>query len=228
MKIRTDEILLERLDEESSWRKRELAALSNTLSRLHLKDTASNRIFPEARSAILLSYAHLEGFIKTSSRLYVERVFHKKRPLSQLAANIRALACRDLFIDAGAATKQITVHLKLIDSLTSKSASSGAISPARVIDTYSKLDKSTFENICLSIGLNYDRDWAELGHLLQDLYTVRCEIAHGERIHPKIKEATDAASLAIRTIDKYKDAVMNLAVTKGFMKARPLVSSRIP
>ena len=75
------------LDEDLTWRKQEITEL------LFLaKETEKEVVL---KSIILLLYAHWEGYIKKSSRLYIKYISEKKIKLSELSFNFKAVALKE-------------------------------------------------------------------------------------------------------------------------------------
>ena len=67
MKLRTAEHLSDALDEELSWRRKELRTLRMTLLGADVR-----RMNTVARGCVTLSYAHLEGFFKAGGTLFLK------------------------------------------------------------------------------------------------------------------------------------------------------------
>lgn len=68
MKIRCKEELYDRIDEEYTWRFREIASLKTEIQAMKSSNTL---LFPMVRSLVMLSYAHWEGFVKNSTRYFL-------------------------------------------------------------------------------------------------------------------------------------------------------------
>ena len=75
------------LDEDLAWRKVEISELL-----LLAKESEKETIF---KSLILLLYAHWEGYIKKSSKLYIKYISEEKVKLSDLSYNFKAVALKE-------------------------------------------------------------------------------------------------------------------------------------
>ncbi|NJL59075.1 MAG: hypothetical protein HC887_04920, partial [Desulfobacteraceae bacterium] len=113
MKVRSKEELIDCLNESSKPRKRELISLNEMIGkgRKHEKIIA-------CRSAIMLSYAHWEGFVKEGAIAYVSYVAFKAPFLDKVKANFQAIACKPYLLIAAQATKRITPHIEVVKQLT--------------------------------------------------------------------------------------------------------------
>lgn len=213
MKIRGAQELIDFLGERKQFRKRELVSLSQDLS--PSKGSPSARV---CRTAVVLAYAHWEGFVKDSARAYVRLVSYKSRGLNALSLCFQALACRQELLSAQPATRRIHPHLALTRRFTDAVALSCSINADAAIDTESNLSAIVFENICLSVGLDYAANWAADGPFIDDLLRSRCEVAHGELVTPEAKYARETVVFAIRAIDRFSNDIENAAVLECYLR----------
>jgi hypothetical protein len=214
VKIRRDNELLDFLAENKQQRKRELISLKHDLT--PRQAAVSSRTI---RAAIVLSYAHWEGFVKDSARAYVHLVSHKSRALNSLALNFQALVCRQEVKAAQAATKRIGPHIAVVDRLTNRNGESAAIDANAAIDTESNLKSDVFQNICASVGIDYQNKWAVEGPFIDDLFENRCMIAHGELVAPEVKYAIEVVDTVVRWIDSFSTDIEDAALQKAYLRA---------
>ena len=66
MKLRTVENLIDFLNEDIAWRKKELSSLKNNILQANVKLRLT-----AIRAGVVLLYAHWEGFIKRSAEAYL-------------------------------------------------------------------------------------------------------------------------------------------------------------
>lgn len=215
MRIRTDEHLLDFLAENKQRRKRELVSFKQDLS----ADVVARRV---GRSTIVLAYAHWEGFVKQAARAYVQLVSHKSRAFASLSPNFQALICRQELKLAQQAAKRIGPHLMLINLLMNDLVRSATIDES-AIDTESNLNSEVFENICLSIGVNYNLMWSQEAPFMNDLFEHRCAISHGELFEPRDLYALEVVSKVIDWIDNFSTDVENAALEKAYLKGPAVV-----
>jgi hypothetical protein len=213
VKIRNDEELLDFLAKKKQQRKRELISLKHDLT------PRKGEISPRSiRAAIVLSYAHWEGFVKESALAYVHLVSHKSRALDSLTLNFQALVCRQEFKVAQAATKRIGPHIALVDRLTNRNGVSAVIDVSSAIDTESNLKCDVFQNICLSVGVDYQKKWAVEGPFIDDLFANRCMIAHGELVTPDSKYAVEVVDTVVRWIESFSSDIEEAALRKAYLR----------
>jgi hypothetical protein len=213
MKIRATTELVDFLGTRKQARKRELISLSHDLSPDKKEPAARIR-----RAAVVLAYAHWEGFVKDASRAYVCLVSNKSRNLGSMAPNFQALACRQELAAAQSATRRILTHLAVVKRFTTDLGASCQIDADAAIDTESNLTSEVFANICHCVGLDYQSTWATDGPFIDDLFRSRCEVAHGELYTPDTKYAQETIQFSIRAIDRFSTEIENAAVQEAFMK----------
>jgi hypothetical protein len=213
MKIRGVEEFVGFLDEQKQRRRRELTSVRFDLT--PEGRAPSSRV---TRSAIVLAYAHWEGFVKEAARAYVDLVSHKSRSLSALAANFQALVCRQELRVAQSASKRIAPHIAVIDRLTVRAQESVTIDPSLAIDTESNLNAEVFRNICECVGVDYSSTWSNEGPSMNDLFQDRCAIAHGDLLEPDSKYSIEVVDLVLRWISTFSTALENAAIQKAYLK----------
>jgi len=106
------------------------------------------------RTAVVLSYAHWEGFIKSSSMAFLGYLTYRKPALSDLKDNFIALYCREKLLIAAKASKRIEPHLHVVHMLGEEVANGARCDKTLSIDTESNLNGDVLNNICLSLGLD--------------------------------------------------------------------------
>jgi hypothetical protein len=213
MKIRAPSELVDFLGKSKQARKRELISISQDLSPPN--GVADNRI---CRMAVVLAYAHWEGFVKDSARAYVRLVSHKSRSLSSLAVNFQALVFRQELLVAQSATKRMQPHLKVTKRFTDELAHSCTIDADTAIDTESNLTAVVFENICLCVGIDFQKSWATDGPFIDDLFRSRCQIAHGELFTPDAEYAKETVNFIIKAIDRFSSEIENSAILEDYLR----------
>lgn len=213
MKIRSKAELIDYLGGNKQERKRELISIAHDLS--PKRGEPSGRI---RRAAIVLAYAHWEGFVKDAARAYVRLVSHKSRSLSSLALSFQALACRQELVNAQTASRRIQPHLEVVKLLIDNRERSCQINAERAIDTESNLTSEVFKNICYCVGLDYTSDWVLDGPFIDEMFKNRCEVAHGDLFIPETKYAQETIQFSIRAIDRFSTDIENAAIVEAFLR----------
>lgn len=170
------------------------------------------------RSAIVIAYAHWEGFVKETAAAYVEYVACKSLRFDQLSPNFKAIACREILSDASRSTKQMSLHLKVVDYFTDspKIIDTSCLSPS-IIDTQSNLNAEVFENICIAVGLDYNQRWSTYRPFIDDLVKQRHTIAHGTTVVPQKDYAVEVVDFVEKAIDWFRTDIENCAVQSAFI-----------
>ena len=212
MKIRNVTELLDFLAETKQQRKRELVSLKHDMTpRTGVVSKKSTR------TAIVLSYAHWEGFVKDSARAYVHLVSSKSRALDSLSNNFQALVCRQSLIVAQNATKRIRPHIAIVELFTNGRGRSAVIDANSAIDTESNLKADVFKNICECIGVEYLKKWSIEGPFIDDLFECRCVIAHGGLLEPGLKYSIEVVDTVLRWIDSFSNDIEEAAIQKAYL-----------
>lgn len=213
MRIKSQESLIDFIDERSQLRRRELFTFSQLL-----KSTRKHEVGIFCRSAVVIAYAHWEGFVKETAAAYVEYVACKSLRFDQLSPNFKAIACREILSDASRATKQMSPHLKVVSYFTDapKIIDASCLSPS-VIDTQANLNAEVFENICTAVGLDYYQRWSTYGPFIDDLGKQRHTIAHGTTVVPPKDYAIEVVDFVEKAIDWFRTDIENCAVQATFI-----------
>lgn len=176
MKIRTKEEFQDAVDNETSWRKKELSAINSNIAsaRKFSKNTA-------LRSGIAMLYAHWEGLVKNIASYYLSYVAFQNLTYAELKSNFLAVSIKEelkLFDSSSKAT----VHNQIVRSVKEKETEKAKIPYDNVIKTNSNLNSYIFVEIMETIGLDYSEYQSSFNLLDEVLLKMRNEIAHGEKI----------------------------------------------
>ncbi len=204
MGIKTQEQLINLLAENSGRRKHELISLRQAIKS---KKNHEQEVF--CRLAIVMAYAHWEGFVKDSSIAYVEYVESRKLVFEQLATHFQALAYKKKMFEVGSLPRKILPYIEVINL----AGSIVSLSPKTMIETNSNLNYENFENIYQSIGINSSFYWLSQKPFIDELVKNRCSIAHGGLDIQNYQYADEVLDKVIKFIDSYRTDLENLAVT---------------
>lgn len=216
MKLNQLEVLLE---EDLGWRKKEISALI-----LIAKNTNEEVVL---KSIILLLYAHWEGYIKISSKLYLKFISESKKHLNELTENFRAVALKSLITqciatkDALTLQNEVTLLAKLsqadkikfkikvnIDDDDESSFDVNNDFDKSIIDTNSNLSPKVFKNILSIIGLNYKSQIeSKEKYINSHLLGNRNSIGHSGKFK---KKSGDDFSLEINDVEKLRDIIFSI------------------
>lgn len=204
----TDEQFNESLDKDLSWRKKELSEL--------FLFTKSNDKKVLLKSCILLLYAHWEGYVKNSSKLYLKYISEKKIRLDLLTGNFHAIIVKGQIKGCMESYESLTLsnEIKFIEKLSERLNQNFKLnikmndhdrSDKQFIDTESNLNSEVFRNILNVIGLNYKNELETRKNYIETfLLNSRNAISHGSKIDDI---DLDEFSLEIGDVEKLKNVI---------------------
>lgn len=152
------------------------------------------------RSAIALTYAHWEGFIKNCASAYIEFVAMQKLSHDKLSPNFIALAIRPVLMSAFQ-SKKASDHQKVVRFFLDEMSAQSSIEFKDVIDTQSNLSTVVLRNIVDTLGFDYSFYETKEKLLDERLLRNRNRVAHG-----------DFVELSEREILELQDECMSLMV----------------
>jgi HEPN superfamily RiboL-PSP-like protein len=176
-KVRSREECLNAIQSDSSWRKKEMTALKGRLAYSEDGDQG-----PLLRSAMVMIYAHWEGFVKTACELYIDHINDViNRRTITLSPHFRDILMWSMFRKKGehAYSKNPTPFLEMLSEWP---CSPGELLPTDIIDTESNLNSKTLKRLTMTIGLDYSFFQTKEKLIDESLLKTRNQIAHGERI----------------------------------------------
>lgn len=197
------------IQEELAWRKHEISQLMLMLN----NNNKSTEVI--AKSIILLLYAHWEGFIKKSCKLYIKYVSEQKVKISDLTINFHAIVLQSFArrcIESDAQNLQQELHfLKKQEKMLGKKfkikVDVDNDFDEDIIDTKHNLSSKVLKNIIEVIGVKYnDAIKARENYINKNLLANRHAIGHGSKLDD---ETLQDGALEIEKIEKLK----NFAVT---------------
>ncbi|MFY9641210.1 MAG: MAE_28990/MAE_18760 family HEPN-like nuclease [Rhodomicrobium sp.] len=176
-KVRSREECLRAIQSDSAWRKKEIATLKGRIANSSDGDQAML-----LRSAVVMLYAHWEGFVKTASTLYLSYINEVIRRRSvTLSKHFTDLIMWKMFREKGD-------HLFLknaVPFLEMRAAwpcSPDELLPTDIINTESNLSSQVLRRLITTINLDYSPFQTKEKLIDEDLLKMRNQIAHGERV----------------------------------------------
>ncbi len=211
MKIKTKEVLIDLLNEDLAWRKKELTNLRN-----NIRTSPEKRLPTNLRAGTVLLYAHWEGFIKKAAESYLIYVSGKRLRLNELSGCFLALAVKQK-MDEFETTLKSTKHSKFLTFiLGSLNERANIVVTANSIRTYSNLNFSNLIEVLTTIGI--DCRSFELKKQLIDsqLLNYRNNIAHGQVLDLDKEEFDRIHSEVTNMINEINNRIQNAAVKEEY------------
>lgn len=215
--------------EDWTWRKKEISDL------ILIAEQAEGIVI--LKSIILLLYAHWEGYIKKSSRVYLKYITNNKIKVCDLTENFKAIALKGISKETLNAKETLSLinELKLIkryseisdftiDKLINIDLS--VEKDKSIVDTQDNLNPTVFKNILAIIGLKYNNQYEiRKAHLDNELLAYRNSIGHGNKRLSKdsdfnlqlfaIKKLRD---VMYSIIENFRDEIIYYSKEKYFLK----------
>jgi hypothetical protein len=217
------------LEQDLAWRKKEIADL------LFLAKSSEKEVL--FKSVILLLYAHWEGFIKKSSKLYIKYVSEERLKVGELSNSFRAVALKE-FIKRCLETKDkmtLANEIAFVNSYSKLDVKKFKIDVAMdddfdstIIDTESNLKLKVFKNIIGILGLNYKRALEAREHYINShLLANRNAIGHGSKFDESkqidfslsLKDIEKLKTIIFSVIDNFRDELLEYIYNKYYLVA---------
>jgi MAE_28990/MAE_18760-like HEPN len=212
MKVRTREDIEDLIAAELSWRKKELSILKLGIDKSVDK---TRKLQPLIRSALLLLYAHWEGFVKLTGSAYAEYVNNKKLEFRELATPFQALAIR----------KQLKIPLKefrqehlvaITDFVATKQNQRCPLAVDKAVIT-ANLDFNALKRIMRVLGLDVLPFQTKQFIIDDQLIHYRNNIAHGKDLELDYYRFTSLYREVIGFLQIFANQISN-AVSNGAFK----------
>ncbi len=212
MKIRTTEQLLEKIDTDFAWRRKELSVIFG-----NAKSTKEPLQSTALRVGIALLYAHWEGFIKYASEMYLEFVASQKLRYCDLNHSFIALAFRKELIECEETNKS-TIHNKTVKFLLESMEERAQIPCQGVIKTKSNLNSEILKEITATIDLDFTPYELKCNLIDAELLKYRNEVAHGQYVNVNLSDFETLYNEVTGMLNLFKNQIQNAAITKSFLK----------
>lgn len=213
MKIKTIRQLSASLNDEISWRKREIIELRMQAAR---KDNGAHKTILRAGVAIL--YSHWEGFVKCSSEMLLNYISNQKLKNEELS-EVYVVQSFKSHISTLAETKNAGVAVESLRFILSEMGKRSSISPKNYVNTESNLSSEVFDRIAKSVGVDVEKYLHLYPFIDESIVHKRNYIAHGEFMDVDFDEYKRISDRVFDLIRSYRDDVENIAVSKSFAKA---------
>lgn len=211
MKVRTKEDLLDLLDADLAWRKKELSYL---LSNVNVK---SPNYKTSVRSGIVLLYSHWEGFIKLASEYYLSYVKYLKLNYSELRECFIAISLKEK-LTVFENTNKSTIHTQVVSFLLNDLNQKASIPNEYIIKTGSNLNSEVLKEILTTVGIDY-ADYELKANLIDGiLLRHRNSIAHGQYLPLEEIEYKHLHNEILSMMINYKIQISNAVVLELYKK----------
>lgn len=212
--MKSKEELLNKIDADLIWRRRELFDLRVTIE--NATDNASRRS-ALLRAGVAILYAHWEGFVKRSGTYYLEFVAHQGKKALELKANFIAIKLKSHLNEASKSSKP-SATAELVNFFCSKLEDKLKIPHKGIIDTRSNLSSSVLREIVWMLGLEWSPYETKCQLIDSSLVNRRNHIAHGDSLDIGISDYLVLHDEVMWLLDTFRNQLENAAITDGFMR----------
>lgn len=209
MKVRTREQLVDLLDNDLSWRKKELTFIKGNI--IPSKPNYKTHL----RTGILILYAHWEGFIKNACEIYLSYIKFQRLKYNELKENFIAYSLKSQLKNFQQTNKS-TVHTQIVDFIVNKRNERAVFPVENSVNTASNLNSKILCEILTTVGLNYDT--YELKNNLIDnvLLKNRNSIAHGQYVELTDVDYKNLHKEVLWMMDDIKTNLSNAVVLEKY------------
>lgn len=163
------------------------------------------------RSAIMISYAHWEGFVKAGSAFYVKHINSRQLPVGRLKSPFQAAYVAARFKQASASSKNYFLG-DLLDCIDADRKKIFSARPEKCFDTESNLSSVAFKALVQGLGLDYLDEYETRNAFIDEkLLYGRNQVAHGELAKFDRQDAEERLDSVRYLIDLFSDQLLNAA-----------------
>jgi len=212
--LRTYTHLVDFLDEEIVWRKKELADLRAVIRR---PGVAGTRQVVLIRSGVTMLYAHWEGFIKAAASAYLKYVSNKRLTYDEVTTNFVALGMRSR-LQSASQTIKASVLNPIAEFFVSGLSSRCDFPHEDAIKTFSNLSSTVFKEIIHTLNFNYSLYATKEKLIDERLLNLRNNIAHGEELVIDLEEYMNLHDNVFELMETFRNEVDNAASTRHYLR----------
>jgi hypothetical protein len=216
MKFKTSGDLIQYIDDRYNLRRQEISALIDLLGIANLK---KNKYQKEVlkKSAVTISYSHWEGFVKETSRSYLEYIKFISPNASSLSSNLLASIIHHHSKNNESQFDSINFYRKILTDPSYKVCQELPIE--QLTSTHDNLNYKYLSEIALNIDMRIDSFDFKKEFIDVQLLANRNKFAHGDYNYDIDEQS--AVVIAKSTIDImkiFKDNLQNLIGQESYKK----------
>lgn len=196
---------------DRNWRIKEISDLKAAIRR---GDDSLQKVL--LRALITISYAHWEGYIRFSSKKYLEHVALRSHKYGELDRQF----LKNYFLPRLNAFSNTKINLKdqcnLIDEILNSSNKQFRRMNEELINTGGNLKFEVLSDICLICGISIELFSDKSTFIDTILLKRRNSIAHGENAFISISDMDQIADITIELMRAFGDALENHVYMKTY------------
>ncbi|MBE3662406.1 hypothetical protein BOO91_15830, partial [Vibrio navarrensis] len=206
----TEDDFFNRIDEEFSWRRREIILYTGKIPDAQ---TDIQRVM--LRAGIPFIYAHWEGYVKTCMSLYLRYISELQLSHEKLTIPFVALSLTNSINEFD--SSDIRKKVKFLELMMLKANARSNIPKKNIINTKSNLRYDVFKEIMFNVDLNH-HGFESKGEVINSLVDTRNHIAHGE--YKNISHGTFMSfhDEVLNLLEQIKSIIENSILNKDYLR----------
>jgi hypothetical protein len=204
-------LLEDAFQRDLSWRRKEIASLY--LDAIVSKGESQSRAI---RGGILLTYAHLEGFVRQAARDYFSYVRGRQLRYSDLAHSFLALKISKM---VNQSTAKASYYQPAVQLLLSELHEVSVLPEPEIISAKSNLSFAQFSEILYCINIDSTPFSLREKFFDEVLLDRRNAIAHGQFRRPTLTDYLEINNGVLEIIDKVEEMLVDAATARTYESA---------
>lgn len=214
MKALTDEAFQDFLDDELSWRRAEIQVLKTAVTESS-RYPNSPRARATARALAVMSYAHWEGYVKSSFDKLAETIIRRKPALDKVADEFAVAHLRHLLLRMSSG--DIEAQQSLLDLARHGSSPRLRLRREELVRTHDNLRYDYFTNILTTFGLSGVTFELRRNFIDAALCDRRNTVAHGRSSFPDSDDVVEGADQVVEMIESVRELQLALLASRGYL-----------
>lgn len=207
--MQTLEDLLARLDQEHSWRIKELTIMRYLVNQ---EEAEKSQIF--LRTSFVFLYAHWEGFIRKATEYYLDYINEQGHNYGEIDNKLTALALKSKGFQLEQNSDSIDRYYDAVNFILNRSTIPVKLPSSNVIKDTLALNSSQFRNLLKTLGLSTEYYELKEKKIDEILIKSRHDIAHGKRNRVYLEDFELIYSMITDFLAHFKEQIFESA-SKG-------------
>lgn len=206
--------LIQKIDTDLIWRRRELSNFKTTLENENIPLSQKPGLL---RAGVALLYAHWEGFVKLSGSYYLEFVIDQRLSANKLKSNFLAIKMKSMLNEANK-SKKISSSSNLIDYFRKNLNTRLRLTHKGIVDTQGNLSSKVFEEILWVLGLEVSQYKTKFNLIDSSLVNRRNHVAHGESMDIDFDDFIELYDETMLLIEQFRTQLQNSAILEEYLR----------
>lgn len=192
------------VNEDRNWRLKEISDLKDAIVRA---DFVLEKVL--LRALVTICYAHWEGHVRYSAKMYLFHIALRKFPFSNLNSQFLKNYFLPRLASLSVSKSSLTAKCELLDDILGSSTKQFKRINDDLINTKSNLNSDVLRDICLVCGVSYVAFEDHANFIDVFLLKRRNAIAHGEDTFIDSSDMDELATNTISLMRTFGDALEN-------------------